>query len=203
VNPARIKRLGLTDYSATWRAMQEFTLHRNADTPDEIWVTEHPPVYTQGLNKKDAKPPLRRDIPVVDTDRGGKITYHGSGQLVVYLLFDMKRSGLSVRQLVSRLENAVIRLLREYGIEACADSKAPGVYVGGKKIASLGLRLKNGCCYHGLSLNVDMDLSPFSAIDPCGYQGMEVTQTRDLGIRDNMADLAEKMLNYLLVKTGA
>lgn len=197
MKPPRIKHLGLTDYSATWRAMQAFTLHRNADTPDEIWVTEHPPVYTQGLNKKDAKPPARQDIPVVETDRGGKITYHGPGQLVIYLLLDMKRSGLSVRQLVSQLENAVICLLREYGISAKADAKAPGVYVSGKKIASLGLRLKNGCCYHGLSLNVDMDLSPFSAIDPCGYQGMAVTQTRDLGVPDNLQILGEKILAYL------
>jgi lipoyl(octanoyl) transferase len=194
---AATKHLGLTEYSATWRAMREFTAQRNPDTQDEIWVTEHSPVYTQGLNKQDAQPPSRRDIPLVETDRGGKITYHGPGQLVIYLLLDMKRSGLSVRQLVSRMENAVIKLLREYGTEATADARAPGVYVGGKKIASLGLRLKNGCCYHGLSLNVDMDLSPFSAVDPCGYRGMEVTQTRDLGVPGNLQTLGEKLLEFL------
>lgn len=177
--------------------MQDFTLRRTPEAPDQIWITEHPPVYTQGLNKKDAKPPLRRDIPLVDTDRGGKITYHGPGQLIVYFLLDLKRSGLSVRDLVSRMENAVIALLAQSGIQAYADAKAPGVYVAGRKIASLGLRLKNGCCYHGLSLNVDMDLSPFAAIDPCGYQGMEVTQTRDLGIPDDLQALGEKLLRLL------
>ena len=189
--------LGRTEYDATWQAMRSFTAARNADTPDELWVTEHPPVYTQGLNKKDAKSPLRHDIPLVDTDRGGKITYHGPGQIVVYVLFDLKRRNLSVRQLVSKLENAVISLLGRHGIQAESRPDAPGVYVAGSKIASLGLRLKNGCCYHGLSLNVDMDLSPFHAIDPCGYQGMQVTQTRDLGITDDMPAVTIHLLKIL------
>ncbi len=192
-----IRRLGLTDYEATWKAMQAFTLARNAETPDELWLTEHPPVYTLGLNKKDVAPPLRRDIPLVETDRGGKITYHGPGQIVIYLLLDLKRRSLTVRQLVSRMEEAVIGLLAESGIVAEARADAPGVYVDGKKIASLGLRLKNGCCYHGLSLNVDMDLSPFDAIDPCGYKGLQVTQTRNLGVAGDMASLAENLLNRI------
>lgn len=192
-----IHRLGLTEYEPTWKAMQAFTATRNAETPDELWLTEHPPVYTQGLNKKDVAPPLRCDIPLVQTDRGGKITYHGPGQIVLYLLLDLKRRGLTVRQLVSRMEGAVIGLLEQYGIAARARTDAPGVYVQERKIASLGLRLKNGCCYHGLSLNVDMDLSPFDAIDPCGYKGLQVTQTRNLGIDDDMATLAEKLLNRL------
>lgn len=192
-----VRRLGLTDYEATWRAMQAFTAARNTATADELWLTEHSPVYTLGLNRKDVAPPLRNDIPLVATDRGGKITYHGPGQIVVYLLVDLKRRDLAVRQLVSRMEGAVIDLLQQYGIEAQARADAPGVYVAGKKIASLGLRLKNGCCYHGLSLNVDMDLSPFTAIDPCGYKGMQVTQTRDLGIDADMTTLAEQLLDRL------
>lgn len=177
--------------------MQAFTAKRDAATPDEIWLTEHPAVYTLGLNKKDLSPPLRSDIPLVETDRGGKITYHGRGQLIVYLLLDLKRRGISVRQLVSVLEIAVIKLLAEYDIQAEARRDAPGVYVEGRKIASLGLRLKNGCCYHGLSLNVDMDLAPFSTIDPCGYKGLEVTQLRDLGVLETSTVLAQKLLHHL------
>lgn len=192
-----IRRLGLTDYETTLHAMQAFTAARNADTPDELWLTEHPSVYTLGLNKKDVAPPLRSDIPLVPTDRGGKITYHGPGQIVIYLLIDLKRRNLTVRQLVSHMENAVIGLLAEYSITAVARTDAPGVYVDGKKIASLGLRLKNGCCYHGLSFNVDMDLAPFDTIDPCGYKGMPVTQARALGIDQDMATLAEQLLEKL------
>ena len=183
--------------------MQAFTAERNSQTADELWVTEHPPVYTLGLNRKDVRMPSRADIPVVNTDRGGKITYHGPGQLVIYCLIDLKRKGLNVRQLVSALENAIIQLLAEFNISAEARADAPGVYVPdkkngeSKKIASLGLRLKNQSCYHGLSLNVDMDLSPFNAIDPCGYQGLEVTQTQDLGIHLSCAAVAEKLVPYL------
>jgi lipoyl(octanoyl) transferase len=177
--------------------MQDFTAKRTPQTPDELWVTEHSPVYTLGLNRKDVRMPSRSDIPVVNTDRGGKITYHGPGQLVVYCLIDLKRNGLNVRQLVSAIENAVIQLLAEFNIAAAARVDAPGVYVQDKKIASVGLRLKNQCCYHGLSLNVEMDLSPFSAIDPCGYRGLEVTQTKDLGIALPASKIAEKLLNYL------
>jgi len=192
-----VKTLGLTTYQDTWRAMQAFTAQRQLQTPDELWLTEHPPVYTLGLNKKEVRLPARTDIPLVETDRGGKITYHGPGQIIVYLLLDLKRKGWSVRQLVSHMENAVVDLLAEYAITAYARADAPGVYVNQKKIASLGLRLKHGCCYHGVSLNIDMDLSPFSAIDPCGYRGMEVTQAVDLGISEEKSIISQKLLARL------
>ncbi|MCE9633087.1 MAG: lipoyl(octanoyl) transferase LipB [Methylophilales bacterium] len=192
-----VKELGETDYLSTWQAMQAFTARRNTTTPDEIWLTEHPSVYTLGLNKNDLHPPSRNDIPLVESDRGGKITYHGPGQTIVYLLLDLKRRDLKVRQLVSLLESAVINLLAEYDIKAEARRDAPGVYVDGRKIASLGLRLKNGYCYHGLSLNVDMELSPFSAIDPCGYKGLEVTRLRDLGVLETSSVLSQKLLHHL------
>ena len=192
-----LKRLGPTDYEPTWQAMQAFTAQRTHDAPDELWLTEHPPVYTLGLNRKDVRMPWRDDIPLVRTDRGGKITYHGPGQIVIYLLLDLKRQGLAVRQLVDRMEGAIISLLADYGVQAEGRPDAPGVYVNGSKVASLGLRLKNGCCYHGLSLNVNMDLSPFNAIDPCGYRGLQVTQTRDLGITDDYATLANRLIALL------
>lgn len=195
---AIVKSLGLTNYQDTWRAMQAFTAQRQPYTPDELWLTEHPPVYTLGLNKKEVRLPTRTDIPLVETDRGGKITYHGPGQIIVYLLLDLKRKGWSVRQLVNHMENAVVDLLAEYGVTAQARADAPGVYVGEKKIASLGLRLKHGCCYHGVSLNIDMDLSPFSAIDPCGYRGMEVTQLVDLGINEEKSIISQKLFSFLL-----
>lgn len=193
----KIRNLGLTDYQQTWHAMQAFTAQRNAETTDELWLTEHDAVYTLGLNRKEVKPPTRDDIPVVLVDRGGKITYHGKGQVIIYLLIDLKRKNLSIRQIVSAMENSMISLLAEYQIQAEARVTAPGVYVGEKKIGALGLRLKNQCSYHGLSLNVDMDLSPFAAIDPCGYQGQEVTQTRDLGIALSMESAGKKLLTYL------
>lgn len=174
--------------------MQAFTACRRAETLDEIWLTEHPPVYTLGLNRRDVALPRRDDIPLVLTDRGGKITYHGPGQIVVYLLLDIQRRQLSIRQLVDRIEGAVMALLAAYGIAAQSRADAPGVYVNERKIASLGLRLKHGCCYHGLSLNAAMDLSPFRAIDPCGYQGLQVTQTRDLGITADSATIATQLL---------
>ena len=192
-----VQDLGLTDFEATWQAMQAFTANRDAQTADTFWVTEHPAVYTLGLNRKGVRMPSRQDIPVVNTDRGGKITYHGQGQLIVYVMVDLKRKGINVRQLVSGIENAIIQLLAEFNIEAVAKPDAPGVYVEGKKIASLGLRLKNQCCYHGLSLNVDMDLSPFNAIDPCGYQGLEVTQLKDLGVHFSQQEIAAKLIQYL------
>jgi len=200
---AELKRLGLTDYAATWQAMQAYTAQRDAGSRDQLWLTEHPPVYTLGLNRKEVRPPWRDDIPLVLTDRGGKITYHGPGQIVLYLLLDLKRRGMTVRQLVDRIEGAVIALLAEHGIAAEGRPDAPGVYVNGAKIASLGLRLKNGCCYHGLSLNVDMDLSPFSAIDPCGYRGLQVTQLRDLGVPLDINGAAEGLLRYLQAALAA
>ena len=194
---AELRRLGLADYEPIWQDMQAFSAQRTPETKDELWLTEHPPVYTLGLNRKDVRLPWRDDIPLVLTDRGGKITYHGPGQIVLYLLLDLKRRGMTVRQLVDRMEGAIIALLQEYDISAEGRPEAPGVYVNEAKIASLGLRLKNGCCYHGLSLNVDMDLSPFQAIDPCGYRGLQVTQTRDLGIGDDMPALSDKLLALL------
>lgn len=197
-----VKTLGLTDYTTTWHAMQAFTAARDDNTPDELWITEHPPVYTMGLNRKDVRLPMRHDIPLVNIDRGGKITYHGPGQLIVYCLIDLKRLSLSVRQLVSAMEHALIALLAEDGIQAEAQANAPGVYVNGEKIASLGLRLKNMRSYHGLSLNVAMDLCPFDAIDPCGYQGLKVTQLSQLAGNTNMDILAQKLVKYLSKSLG-
>lgn len=197
-----IRRLGLTAFESTCEAMQSFNAHRTADTPDELWLTEHPPVYSLGLNRRQVRLPQCDDIPTVLTDRGGKITYHGPGQVVVYVLADLQRRRLNIRTLVSLLENTVIALLAEHGVDAVAKKDAPGVYVqlndgAEAKIASLGLRVKNNCCYHGLSLNVDMDLSPFDAIDPCGYAGLKVTQTKDLGITANMQAISEQLLQKL------
>lgn len=200
--PLIIRQLGHTDYEATWHAMQQFTAERDENTPDELWLTEHDTIYTLGLNRKDVRLPSRTDIPLVLVDRGGKITYHGPGQIVIYLLIDLKRKGLTIRQLVSAMENSIIGLLNGYGIKAVARADAPGVYVDGEKIAALGLRLKNGRCYHGLSMNVQMDLSPFDAIDPCGYVGLKVTDMRTLGIPDldnkaNYDKLAARLLDLL------
>ena len=197
-----IRHLGRTEFENTWRAMQDFTTNRAAETLDEIWLTEHSPVYTLGLNRKNVRMPSRDDIPVVNTDRGGKITYHGPGQIIIYFLIDLKRKGINIRQLVSAMENSVVALLKEANVDAAAKTDAPGVYVQEKKIASLGLRLKKECCYHGLSLNVDMDLSPFNAIDPCGYQGLEVTQLKSLGVDLTQTEAATKLLKYMTKELG-
>jgi lipoyl(octanoyl) transferase len=182
--------------------MQCFNAARTSATLDELWLTEHPPVYSLGLNRRQVRLPQREDIPTILTDRGGKITYHGPGQIVVYVLADLRRRHLNIRTLVSLLENTVIELLAGHGVDAVAKKDAPGVYVqlnDGQeaKIASLGLRVKNNCCYHGLSLNVDMDLSPFEAIDPCGYAGLKVTQTKDLGIDAGLQAISEQLLQKL------
>jgi len=196
---AAVRELGLVAYEPTWRAMQKFTAQRGADTPDELWLLQHPPVYTLGIaGKAEHLPRADNGIPVVKIDRGGQITYHGPGQVVIYLLLDMRRRGLSVRPLVRLMERAVIDLLAEHGITAQGRVAAPGVYVGEAKIAALGLRIKNGCCYHGLALNVDMDLSPFHAINPCGYAGLEVTQLRNLGIGDTPELAGAKLIRHLL-----
>lgn len=197
-----IRRLGRTEFENTCQAMQNFTASRTADTPDELWLTEHPPVYSLGLNRKQVRLPQRDDIPTILTDRGGKITYHGPGQVIIYVMADLARLKLNIRTLVSLLENTVIELLAAHGVQATAKKDAPGVYVqleDGQeaKIASLGLRVKNNCCYHGLSLNVDMDLSPFTAIDPCGYAGLKVTQTRNLGIAADTRTISEQLLERL------
>ncbi len=193
----QVRRLGLADYEPTWRAMREYTAKRDRATPDEIWLLEHPPVFTLGMGG-DARHLLRETgIALVRIDRGGQITYHGPGQLVAYLLLDLARRGLGVRELVRRIENAVIALLAGYGIEGTRRERAPGVYVGEAKIAALGLRIRRGCCYHGLALNADMDLAPFAAIDPCGYPGLAVTQLRDLGVRGSLAEIGEALVQAL------
>ena len=179
------------------RAMQDFTQSRDQSTPDEIWLLEHPPVFTLGLAGKPEHVLDAGDIPVIHIDRGGQVTYHGPGQLVAYLLLDLKRRGYGVRELVRRMEEAVIGLLAEDGIAAERKSGAPGVYVDCAKIAALGLRVKRGCCYHGLALNVDMDLEPFSRINPCGYPGLAVTQTKDLGVRDSIQKVGDRLVRHL------
>lgn len=174
-----IKKLGKVDYQPTFEAMKTFNANRTSNTEDELWLVEHPPVFTQGLAGKPEHLLLSNDIPVVQIDRGGQITYHGPGQLVAYTMIDFKRRKTSVRQIVSALENAIIATLAEYHISSTNDPKRPGVYVGERKIASLGLRIKNGSVYHGLALNVNMDLAPFHQINPCGYAGLEMTQIAD------------------------
>jgi lipoyl(octanoyl) transferase len=179
--------------------MQDFTARRGADTPDELWVLQHPPVYTVGIaGKAEHLPRTENGIPVVRIDRGGQITYHGPGQIVVYLLLDMRRLGLTVRPLVRLMEQAVIATLAECGVSAYGRVDAPGVYVNEAKIAALGLRIKRNCCYHGLALNVDMNLVPFDAINPCGYPGLAVTQTRALGIGDTPDSMGDKLIKHLL-----
>ncbi len=195
----RVRRLGLVDYEPTWRAMREMTAARTPQTPDEIWLLEHRPVYTLGVaGRSEHLPRESSAVPVIRADRGGQITFHGPGQAVLYLLLDMRRRGLTVRPLVRIMERAVIDLLAGYGVEAEARPGAPGVYVRGAKIAALGLRVKNGCCYHGIAFNVDMDLSPFHAIDPCGYPGLAVTQARDLGIAGSVESLGDELIHHLL-----
>jgi lipoyl(octanoyl) transferase len=166
--------LGLVEYQPTFEAMREFTASRESDTPDEIWLLQHPPIYTQGIAGKQEHLLAPGDIPVVGIDRGGQVTYHGPGQWVAYCLIDLRRAGFSVRSLVTAIENAVIDTLAGYDIEAAADPRAPGVYVDGRKIASLGLKVSRGCSYHGVALNAEMDLTPFRGINPCGHAGLEV-----------------------------
>lgn len=195
-----VRRLrGLQDYQETWERMRRFTDTRSSDTPDELWLLEHPPIYTLG---QAGRPEHLREpggIPVVRTDRGGQATYHGPGQLVAYLLLDLRRSGLGVKRLVNILEQSVIDLLAQRGIFAYARPDAPGVYVDGAKIAALGLRVRQACTYHGLSLNVSMDLEPFGRIDPCGYAGLQVTQMADLGADADIRSTGRELLECLLV----
>lgn len=174
-----IRHLGCVAYEPTWHAMQNFTQRRDADSADEIWLLEHPRVFTQGQAGKAEHILAAGDIPVVQVDRGGQVTYHAPGQLVAYILLDVRRAGRGVRDLVSGIENSLIDLLSQYQVAACAKPDAPGVYVADKKIASLGLRIRRGCSFHGLALNVDMDLQPFQRINPCGYAGLQMTQLRE------------------------
>lgn len=174
-----IRDLGLQPYQSTWQAMQETTNHRTTDTPDEIWFLQHEPVFTQGQAGKAEHILHPGTIPIIKSDRGGQVTYHGPGQLIVYFLTDLKRQKIGVREMVRLLENIVISVLLNYNINGQARDDAPGVYVDGKKIASLGLRVRRGCCYHGLALNIQMDTEPFLQINPCGYAGMAITQVSD------------------------
>ena len=178
----QIHNLGLRPYQEIWDAMRAYTAARDATSEDQIWLVQHPPVYTQGQAGKPEHLLAPGDIPVIQIDRGGQITYHGPGQTVMYLLLDIRRAGIGIRALVSLIEASVIGYLQELGIRAQSRIDAPGVYVDGKKIASLGLRVRGGCTYHGVALNVDMDLEPFSRINPCGLVGMQMTQLRDLGV---------------------
>lgn len=195
--PLRVQDLGRTDYLPVMQSMQAFTEARSPDIEDEFWLTEHERVFTQGQAGKAEHVLAPGDIPVVQTDRGGQVTYHGPGQIVGYLLFDIRRLGITVRDLVSGIESAIIAVLAAYGIEGAARPDAPGVYVGGAKIASLGLRVRRGCSYHGLSLNVDMDLEPFGRINPCGLLGMQVTSMAELvgpvDVRDVRVALIESL----------
>ena len=190
-----VKDLGLVDYQPTCEAMRKLTAERDANTEDELWLLEHPPVFTLGLNGKDEHVLNTHDIPLVNTDRGGQVTFHGPGQLVVYTLIDLKRQKIGVREMISRIENSVISMLAKLDVRAQSRADAPGVYVDGRKIASLGLRVKHGACYHGLSLNVAMDLTPFSYINPCGFQGLEVIDLSSLACDITMDEAKEKFVS--------
>ncbi len=193
----KIRQLGQQDYQLTWAAMKAFSLQRDNNTDDEVWFVEHPAVFTQGVSGKPEHILVDNDIPLVQSDRGGQITYHGPGQLVMYVLFDLRRLGIGIRTLVDILENVTIAGLKQYGLTAVARQEAPGVYLDDKKIASLGLRVKKGCSYHGLSININMDLTPFSYINPCGYQGLEVTQLSAYGVKCQLNDVAAMLLHEL------
>jgi lipoyl(octanoyl) transferase len=192
-----IRNLGLQDYTDTWKDMQRYTQQRTNNCPDQLWVVEHNPVYTLGLNGKREHLLNIGNIPVVQSDRGGQVTYHGLGQLVVYILFDIKRLQLNIRELVTLLESSMINTLAEYDILASARTDAPGVYVEGKKIGSIGLRIKKNCSYHGLSLNNNMNLQPFDHINTCGYSDLKVTQLSDLGINISTDELANSLVRTI------
>ncbi|MGL5287539.1 lipoyl(octanoyl) transferase [Aeromonas sp. RU39B] len=200
--PLIVRHLGRRPYLAVWDAMKAFTDQRSGDTPDEFWLVEHDPVFTQGQAGKAEHLINPGDIPVVQSDRGGQITYHGPGQLVLYVLVDVRRSHLSVRELVSALENAIIATLAKWNIESYAKPDAPGVYVNGAKIASLGLRIRKGCSFHGLALNINMDLAPFLRINPCGYAGMAMTQASALGGPQSVSDAAPVLVAELASRIG-
>lgn len=201
--PALVRRLpGLTPYDACVAAMRDFTTTRGPDTPDELWLLQHPPVYTLGLNTNLDHVISAGSIPVVQTDRGGQVTYHGPGQLVAYPLLDLQRAGLGIRQVVSALEDSVIELVAGYGITASARREAPGVYVSGAKLASIGLRVRRGCTYHGLALNVALDLAPFAGINPCGYPGLPLTSLELLGGPADLEQVGDGLAAILLSKLG-
>ncbi|MGL4475601.1 MAG: lipoyl(octanoyl) transferase LipB [Shewanella sp.] len=192
-----VRHLGNMDYQTVWHAMQHYTDHRTEHDQDELWLVEHPPVFTQGQAGKSEHILAPGDIPVIQVDRGGQVTYHGPGQLVAYPLLDLKRKKLGVRQLVTAIENSIIAMLTPYGIDAFAKADAPGVYVGAGKIASLGLRIRKGCSFHGLALNVNMDLAPFQRINPCGYAGMEMVQCQALAGPQSVEQAAAALTDTL------
>ncbi|MDI3514773.1 MAG: lipoyl(octanoyl) transferase [Rhodocyclaceae bacterium] len=193
-----VKRLGLVEYAPALEAMRVFTAGRGADTPDEIWLLQHPPVYTLGqAGKPEHLLQNPADIPLVHIDRGGQITYHGPGQLVAYLLLDLHRRRLKVRELVWLMEQAIIDTLADYGLKAARKDGAPGVYIAGDKIAALGLRVRNGCSYHGLAINVDADLAPFGWINPCGYEGLKTIRMKDFGTDASVDQVGECLLGHL------
>ncbi|MCS0309062.1 lipoyl(octanoyl) transferase LipB [Vibrio diabolicus] len=197
-NQLVVKRLGRQDYEPVWKAMHEFTDQRTEETPDEVWLVEHNPVFTQGQAGKAEHLINTGDIPVVQSDRGGQVTYHGPGQLVAYFLINLRRKKLGVRDLVTTIENLVINTLKAYNIDSAARPDAPGVYVDGKKICSLGLRIRKGCSFHGLALNVNMDLTPFLRINPCGYEGMEMVQVSQFGGPDNVEAVEKQLIEELV-----
>ncbi|HAT7740232.1 TPA: lipoyl(octanoyl) transferase LipB [Vibrio vulnificus] len=201
-NQLVVKRLGRRNYLPVWQAMHEFTDTRNEETPDEVWLVEHNPVFTQGQAGKAEHLLNTGDIPVVQSDRGGQVTYHGPGQLVAYFLINLRRKKLGVRDLVTTIENLVINTLKAYNIDSAARPDAPGVYVDGRKICSLGLRIRKGCSFHGLALNVNMDLSPFLRINPCGYQGMEMVQVSELGGPTDIALVEQQLVKELVNLLG-
>jgi lipoyl(octanoyl) transferase len=193
-----VRSLGRQQYEPLWRAMQQFTDNRSPLTPDEIWFTEHPPVFTLGLNASREHLLAPGDIPVIQVDRGGQVTYHGPGQLMVYPLFDLHRSGTGVGKLVTALEKSVVDVAAEYNVAAECRANAPGVYVDGRKIASVGLRIRRGSSYHGMAINIDLDVEPFTRINPCGFSDLEVTDLRSLGIVATSAEIQARMQHYLL-----
>ncbi len=198
----RVRHFGVSEYMPVWRRMQGFTDRRSAEVQDELWLLEHQPVFTMGMNAKPEHLLACGDIPVIPVDRGGQVTYHGPGQMVAYIMMDLRRSGLGIRQLVEALEQSVIDWLAAQSVTAQARREAPGVYVDGAKIAALGLRVRRGCSYHGLAFNVDMDMEPFSRINPCGYQGLAVTQLSDLGMLLSVDEVSESWLPYLAAQLG-
>lgn len=202
MNAPLVKHLGLVEYEPTWRAMQRFTDERTPATPDEVWFLEHPPVFTLGMNSKREHLLAPGDIPVVQIDRGGQVTYHGPGQLVVYPLIDLRRAKLGIRDLVTALERAVIDYVATFGVTAECRRNAPGVYVDGRKIASVGIRVRRGASYHGLAMNVGNDLEPFGRINPCGYAGLEMTRTSELGGPDSVATVISRFQPFLLQSLG-
>jgi len=200
-NKCTVKQLGKVDYNTTWQAMKEFTDTRNSHTPDEIWLLEHDAVFTLGLaGKQEHILNTRHSIPLIHCDRGGQVTYHAPGQLVVYTLIDLNRANLSIRQLVERLELAVINYLHSLNIAAYGDRDAPGVYIDGKKIASLGLKVRKGCTYHGLSFNINMDLTPFNYINVCGYSGLKVTQLSNFAAINSVTEVSDNLIKFIIDK---